>query len=76
MDLPGKTETVTAAMTNFSVGIDKDGSPVGKERVASSYSKYKIYTVLRGMYGRDGYILTDFSIITAKNFGVENLSPA
>jgi beta-glucosidase len=76
MELPGKTERVSAAMTNFSVGIEKDGSPVGKERVASSYSKYKINTVLRGMYGWDGYILTDFGIITGKNFGVENLTPA
>ncbi len=76
MDLPGKTETVTAAMTNFSVGIEADGSPVGKKRVASSYSPYKINTVLRGMYGWDGYILTDFGIITGKNFGVEDLTPA
>jgi len=76
MELPGKTKTVTAAMTNFSVGIEADGSPVGGQRVATSYSSYKINTVLRGMYGWDGYILTDFSIITGKNFGVENLSPA
>jgi beta-glucosidase len=76
MDLPGKTKTVTAAMTNFSVGIEKDGSPVGKKRVASSYSPYKINTLLRGMYGWDGYILTDFGIITGKNFGMENLTPA
>jgi beta-glucosidase len=76
MELPGKTKTVTAAMTNFSVGIEADGSPVGGERVASSYSSYKIDTVLRKMYGWDGYILTDFGIITGKNFGVENLTPA
>jgi len=76
MDLPGKTKMVTAAMTNFSIGIEADGSPVGRERVASSYSKYKINTVLRGMYGWDGYILTDFGIITGKNFGVEDLTPA
>ncbi len=76
MDLPGKTETVTAAMTNFSIGIEADGSPVGNERVASSYSKYKINTLLRENHGWDGYILTDFGIITGKNFGVENLTPA
>ena len=76
MDLPGKTETVTAAMTNFSIGIDADGSPIGRKRVASSYSPYKINTVLRGMYGWDGYILTDFGIVTGKNFGVEDLTPA
>ena len=76
LDLPGKTKTVTAAMTNFSVGIEADGSPVGGERVASSYSPYKINKVLRGMYGWDGYILTDFSIITGKNFGMEDKTPA
>jgi beta-glucosidase len=76
MNLPGKTKTVSAAMTNFSVGIEKDGSPVGKKRVASSYSPYKINTVLRGMYGWDGYILTDFGIITGKNYGAEDLTPA
>jgi beta-glucosidase len=76
MDLPGKTEKVTAAMTNFSVGLEADGSPVGGERVATSYSSYKINTVLRGIYGWDGYILTDFGIITGKNFGVEDLTPA
>jgi beta-glucosidase len=76
MDLPGKTGKVSAAMTNFSVGIEADGSPVGKQRVASSYSSYKINTLLREKYGWDGYILTDFGIITGKNFGVEDLSPA
>lgn len=76
MELPGKTKTVSAAMTNFSVGIEADGSPVGGERVASSYSPYKINKVLRGMYGWDGYILTDFSIITGKNFGMEDKTPA
>jgi beta-glucosidase len=75
MNLPGKTKAVTAAMTNFSVGIEADGSPVGGERVATSYSSYKIDTVLRGEYGWDGYILTDFGIITGKNYGVEKLTP-
>lgn len=76
MNLPGKTGQVSAAMTNFSVGIEADGSPVGGERVATSYSSYKINNVLRGMYGWDGYILTDFGIISGKNFGVEDLSPS
>jgi beta-glucosidase len=76
LNLPGKTKTVSAAMTNFSVGIQADGSPVGGQRVATSYSSYKINTVLRGMYGWDGYILTDFGIISGKNYGVEDLTPA
>ncbi|QGY45729.1 glycoside hydrolase family 3 protein [Maribellus comscasis] len=75
MDLPGKTKTVSAAMTNYSVGIEADGSPVGEERVGSSYSQYKINDLLRDKYGWDGYILTDFGILTSKNYGVEDLSP-
>ena len=76
MNLPGKTEKVTAAMTNYSIGLEADGSPVGGERVATSYNSYKINTVMRGMYGWDGYILTDFGIIQSMNYGVEKLTPA
>ena len=76
MDLPGKTEAVSAAMTNYSVGIEADGSPVGGERLGSSYSTYKINQLLREEYGWDGYILTDFGILTNKNYGVEKLTPA
>ncbi len=75
MDLPGKTKTVSAAMTNYSIGIEADGSPVGGERVGTSFSTYKINHLLRGKYGWDGYILTDFGILTNKNYGVENLTP-
>jgi beta-glucosidase len=75
MDLPGKTKTVSAAMTNYSIGIEADGSPVGGERIGTSYSKYKINHLLREKYGWDGYILTDFGILTSKNYGVENLTP-
>jgi len=74
MDLPGKTKTVTAAMTNYSVGIEADGSQVGGERVGTSYSHYKLNHLLREKYGWDGYILTDFGILTSKNYGVEDLT--
>jgi beta-glucosidase len=76
MELPGKTEMVTAAMTNYSIGLEADGSPVGGERVGTSYSPYKINRLLREKYGWDGYILTDFGILTSKNYGVENLTMA
>ncbi|WP_163326252.1 glycoside hydrolase family 3 N-terminal domain-containing protein [Draconibacterium mangrovi] len=75
MDLPGKTKTVSAAMTNYSVGIEADGSPVGGERLATSYSTYKINHLLRDKYNWDGYILTDFGVLTSKNYGVEDLTP-
>ena len=76
MNLPGKTKTVSAAMTNYSVGIQADGSPIGGERVGTSYSTYKINQLLRQEYGWNGYILTDFGILTSKNYGVENLTLA
>lgn len=74
MDLPGKTKTVTAAMTNYSIGLEADGSPVGGERVGTSFSQYKISRLLREQYDWDGYILTDFGILTSKNYGVEGLT--
>ncbi len=74
MNLPGKTKTVTAAMTNYSIGLEADGSPVGGERLGTSFSPYKINQLLRDKYGWDGYILTDFGILTSKNYGVENLT--
>jgi beta-glucosidase len=74
MDLPGLTETITGAMTNFSISVDADGSPIG-ERVATSFSVYKLNTVLRGMYGWDGYILSDFGTVAAGHiYGVEDLT--
>jgi beta-glucosidase len=75
MDLHGKTKMVLAAMTNYSIGIEADGSTVGGERVGTSYSSFKINHLLREKYGWDGYILTDFGILTNKNYGVENLTP-
>lgn len=76
MNLPGKTKMVSAAMTNYSIGIEADGSPVGGERLGSSYSPYKINQLLRERYDWDGYILTDFGILTSKNYGVEDLTLA
>ncbi|MGM0377945.1 MAG: glycoside hydrolase family 3 C-terminal domain-containing protein [Bacteroidota bacterium] len=62
-------------MTNYSIGIEADGSPVGGERLGTSYSSYKINDLLREKYGWDGYILTDFGILISKDYGIEDLSP-
>lgn len=75
MNLPGKTNEVTGVMTNYSIGIDASGLPVGGQRLGTSYSSYKINDLLRKQYAWDGYILTDFGILTTKDYGVENLSP-
>lgn len=76
MDLFGKTKTVTAAMTNYSIGIEADGSPVVGDRLGTSFNPYKINQLLREKYDWDGYILTDFGILTSKNYGVEDLTLA
>lgn len=82
LNLPGKTEVVSSAMTNFSIAVDEYGESIGGDRVATSYSTWKLQDLWRGAYNWDGYILTDFSIIgeagpgTGKPFGVEDLTPA
>jgi beta-glucosidase len=63
-------------MTNYSIGIEADGSSVGGDPVGSSFSSYKINNLLREKYDWDGYILTDFGILTSKSYGVKNLTPA
>jgi beta-glucosidase-like glycosyl hydrolase len=41
---------------------------------APAIAHYKINHLLREVYGWDGYILTDFGILTSKNYGVEDLT--
>ena len=77
LKLPGLTKTVSAAMTNFSIALDADGNTIGgAERVSTIYNSWIIDEVLRGYYGWDGYILSDFGIIRdgAKHYGVETLT--
>ncbi len=90
LDLPGKTETVSSAMTNFSVAVDGNGDAIGGERTATSHNAWKINTLWRGVYGFDGYILTDFGVIfkdeaektignnraSGRAYGVEDMTPA
>ncbi len=70
--LPGKTEMVTAVMPSFSIAFS-DTEEYG-ELVGSGYSTYKINDVLREQYGFDGVITTDWSIVSSKAWGVDDLS--
>lgn len=62
LHLPGKTEAVSAAMTNYSIALDENGDPIGDEMVGTSFNDYKINELWRGEYGFNGYILTDFGV--------------
>jgi len=78
LDLPGKTEVVSSAMTNFSIAVDGDGNSVYGPRVATSFNERILNEIWRGHYEWDGYILTDFAILRdgAKHYGVEDLTEA
>ncbi len=73
-DLPGKTETVSCAMTNYSIAVDENGDSIGGERVATSFNSWKINELWRGLNNWDGYILTDFDVESSKCYGVEDLT--
>jgi len=80
--LKGKTEKTSAIMPYYTIsyGVDKKNG----ENVGNSYSSYLITDLLRGVYGYDGVVCTDWSItadsfdfanfISGKCWGVENMS--
>ena len=79
IDLPGKTEQSSSAMTNFSIALDGLGETIGEGgRVATSFNAWKVNELWRKTFNWDGYILTDFGIWNdgGKVFGVEDLTPA
>jgi len=79
--LRGRTEKTSAIMPYYTISfnIDKNG-----ENVGNSYSHYLITDLLRGVYGYDGVVCTDWfitgdstdfeSMISGKCWGVENMS--
>jgi beta-glucosidase len=77
--LKGPTKMAAAVMPYYTISTGEG------EKVANGYNKYLITDVLRGTYGYDGVLCTDWGItkdITSvykfegKPFGVENLSVA
>lgn len=76
LDLPGLTKATAAAMTNFSIAVDAYGESIGGERVAGSFSEWKLNEMWRELNDWDGYILNDFNVHYDKPYGVEEMSTA
>ena len=81
--LEGATGMASAVMPYYTIsfGIDKENG----ENVGNSYSKYIIKDLLRGKYGYDGVLCTDWGVTKDYNnitsfgttpWGAENLSEA
>ena len=81
--LQGKTGMASAVMPYYTISFNQD--TVNKENVGNSYNKYLITDLLRGKYGYDGVVCTDWMItkntanvfvFQGKCWGVEKLTEA
>lgn len=82
--LDGKTGEASAVMPYYTISTDQDTA--NGENVGNSYSSYLIKDLLRGTYGYDGVVCTDWmitadettkdSFLSGKPWGVEELSVA
>lgn len=81
--LEGKTSMASAVMPYYTISFNQD--TVNKENVGNSYNKYLITGLLRGKYGFDGVVCTDWMItkdtknvfvFQGKCWGVEKLTEA
>ena len=81
--LEGATKTAAAVMPYYTISFNQD--QVNGENVGNSYNKYLITDLLRGKYGYDGVVCTDWMItkdvkaidqFAGKCWGVEQLSEA
>lgn len=81
--LEGATKMAAAVMPYYTISFNQD--TVNKENVGNSYNKYLITDLLRGKYGYDGVVCTDWGITSdvpnvytfaGKSWGVEKLSVA
>ncbi len=81
-NLDGATESATAVMASYSIAWSED-EDYG-DLVGSAYSTYKIRDILRGGYGFDGVICTDWGVtesvdagfLPGKAYGVDDLTVA
>lgn len=84
-NLKGKTVKASAVMPYYTISLDQD--PVNGENVGNSYNSYLIKDLLRGKYGYDEVVCTDWNIthdepedidtfVGGKPWGVENLTVA
>jgi beta-glucosidase len=81
--LEGETGTAAAVMPYYTISFNRD--TVYGENVGNSYSRYLIADLLRGTYGFDGVVCTDWGVthdhvvmdeIGQTPWGVEDLSEA
>ena len=81
--LEGKTSMASAVMPYYTISYNQD--TVNKENVGNSFNKYLITDLLRGKYGFDGVVCTDWMItkdtknvfvFQGKCWGVEKLTEA
>jgi len=83
--LDGKTGKASAVMPYYTISFDQD--TVNGENVGNSYNSYLIRDLLRGKYGYDGVVCTDWmitadvsgakdSFLSGKPWGVEDLTVA
>lgn len=82
--LDGPTKTAASLMPYYSISWNQDVQD--GENVGNSYSKYMIADLLRGKYGYDGVLCTDWGItgnpaqkidsFSSRCFGTEDLSEA
>jgi len=82
-DLNGPTKMAAAVMPYYTISYNQDTE--NGENVGNAYNKYLITDLLRGKYGYDGVVCTDWGItgdapnvyeFRGKPWGVENLSVA
>ncbi len=78
--LKGQTKMASAIMPYYTISYDQDS--VNGENVANAYNKYLITDLLRGTYGYDDVICTDWLVtgdansldkFEGKPWGVENI---
>ena len=81
--LDGATQMASAVMPYYTISFNQD--TVNGENVGNSYNKYLITDLLRGKYGYDGVVCTDWMItkdtknvfvFQGKCWGVEKLTEA
>lgn len=70
--LDGPTKCASAVMPYYSVSWGQD--PEHGENVGNSYSEYMIKDLLRGKYGYDGVVCTDWGITGDHGEGVEGFN--
>ena len=81
--LEGDTKMASAVMPYYTISFGQD--PKNNDNVGNAFNKYLITDLLRGDYGYDGVVCTDWGItrdvsavdlFEGKSWGVENLTPA